>query len=79
MTLPDIDQDLYLNGDIINEAGAVKIKNVEGSIFVNGEIRGATVELFAARDFNLNTEGLVPYQSRPTTVYQLQKVSSATV
>ncbi|MEQ1825678.1 MAG: right-handed parallel beta-helix repeat-containing protein [Pirellula sp.] len=57
MTLPNIDQDLYVNGNITNEAGSIDITNVEGSIFVNGEIRGSEVNIYAARDFNLNTEG----------------------
>ncbi len=55
--LPNLDQDLYINGDVINEAGNIRIENAEGSIFVNGEVRGASVEIIAARDFNLNTEG----------------------
>ncbi len=55
--LPKLDQDLYINGNVINEAGNIRIENAEGSIYVNGEIRGASVEIIAARDFNLNTEG----------------------
>ncbi len=52
----NIDQDMYINGDVINEAGDVLIDNREGSIYVNGTIRGEQVTILAARDFTLNSE-----------------------
>ncbi|MBW6493254.1 MAG: hypothetical protein K0B16_01635 [Burkholderiaceae bacterium] len=51
-----IDQDLYLVGDVINETGLVQVKNQEGSITVSGEIRGNPVEIYAAKDFTLNSD-----------------------
>jgi hypothetical protein len=54
--LPDIPQDMYIVGDVINENGGVTIRNDDGSINVSGEIRGATLDIDAAADFNLNTE-----------------------
>ncbi len=51
-----IDQDLYIEADIVNEDGNVRIENVEGSIFVNGEIRAASVEIIAGKDLNLNSD-----------------------
>jgi len=56
LTLPNLDQDMYIVGDVINEAGDIYITNKEGSINVSGEIRGDEVFIFAARDFNLNTD-----------------------
>ncbi|MEQ1826762.1 MAG: right-handed parallel beta-helix repeat-containing protein, partial [Pirellula sp.] len=56
ITPADIDQDLYIEGDIVNEDGSVLIDNQEGSIFVNAEIRAETVTINAAKDFNLNSE-----------------------
>ena len=55
-TLVGLDQDLFIQGDIINESGTVSIENVEGSISVSGEIRGASVNIVSARDFTLNAE-----------------------
>ncbi|MCA9135478.1 MAG: right-handed parallel beta-helix repeat-containing protein, partial [Planctomycetales bacterium] len=52
----DIDQDMYINGDVINEAGDVYIENKEGSIYVNGEVRGENVTIIAAANFTLNSE-----------------------
>ncbi|MBX2867971.1 MAG: hypothetical protein KTR18_04825 [Acidiferrobacterales bacterium] len=56
-TVPSIDQDIYINGDIINNIGVVRINNIEGSILVSGEIRAEEVFITAARDFTLNTDG----------------------
>ncbi|MFK8111404.1 MAG: hypothetical protein AB8B91_04360, partial [Rubripirellula sp.] len=49
-------QDLYITGDVINENGSVLISNVDGSIHVSGQVRGASVTVNAGRDFNLNSE-----------------------
>ncbi len=57
LELPDVPQDLYIAGDVINENGDVTISNREGSINVSGIIRGENVEIVAASNFSLNTEG----------------------
>ena len=49
-------QDLYINGDVINEDGDVYINNEEGSIIVTGEVRGEQVTILAAGDFTLNSD-----------------------
>ena len=56
LELPDIQQDLYVLGDVINEDGDLSIINNEGSINVTGAVRAANVNIVAARDFNLNTQ-----------------------
>ncbi|MBD2198648.1 MULTISPECIES: DUF4347 domain-containing protein [Calothrix] len=56
IVLPSIDQDMYIIGDVVNEAGDLYINNKEGSINVSGEIRAENVTIQAARDFNLNSE-----------------------
>src|SRR6185503_10586120 len=55
--LPDVPQDLYIAGDVINENGDVTITNREGSINVSGVIRGEQVTIVSAKNFSLNTEG----------------------
>ena len=50
-------QDLYINGDVINENGDITISNREGSINVSGLIRVEQVDIVSARNFSLNTEG----------------------
>jgi hypothetical protein len=57
LTLPDVPQDLFINGDVINENGDITISNREGSINVSGVIRGEQVDIVSARNFSLNTEG----------------------
>ena len=57
LDLPDVPQDLYISGDVINENGNVTISNREGSINVSGIIRGEQVEILSAKNFSLNTEG----------------------
>ncbi|MFV2066406.1 MAG: hypothetical protein ACC645_05460, partial [Pirellulales bacterium] len=57
VAISGIDQDLYINGDVINEAGNVLIDNREGSVIVNGEVRGEQVTILAAKDFTLNSKG----------------------
>ena len=64
LSLPDVPQDLFIAGDVINENGNVTISNREGSINVTGIIRGEQVEIISAKNFSLNTDGLVPYQPR---------------
>ncbi|MFN7333087.1 MAG: right-handed parallel beta-helix repeat-containing protein, partial [bacterium] len=54
--LADVPQDLYIRRDVINEDGDITINNLEGSIFVNAEIRGENLEITAFGDINLNTE-----------------------
>ncbi len=56
ITPPSIDQDMYIQGDVVNEDGLVRIDNQEGSIYVQGEVRGDPVQIIAAKDFNLNTD-----------------------
>ena len=59
MPLPpsaSFDQDMYIVGDVVNETGKVTIKNFEGSITVSGEIRGNPIEIYAAKDFTLNSD-----------------------
>ena len=83
----DIDQDLYINGDVINKDGNVLIRNVEGSIFVNGEIRAEQVDIFAAKDFNLNTDAWLHtnrdprqyfnYDTFRATLYDLAEIERA--
>ena len=41
-----LDQDLYIVGDVINETGAVTIKNFEGSITVSGQITGNPINIY---------------------------------
>ncbi len=53
----ELSQDIYVLGDIVNEVGDVSIINNEGSINVSREIRAQKVNINAAEDFNLNTEG----------------------
>ena len=57
LTLPDVPQDLFIAGDVINENGNVDISNREGSINVSGTIRGEQVDIASAKNFSLNTEG----------------------
>ncbi|QOV24150.1 beta strand repeat-containing protein [Anabaenopsis elenkinii] len=57
ITIPSADQDIYILGDVINEAGDLFIDNREGSIHVSGQIRAAAITINAARNFNLNTNG----------------------
>ena len=57
LTLPDVPQDLYIAGDVINENGDVTINNREGSINVSGTIRGEEVDIASAKNFSLNTDG----------------------
>ncbi|MCP4707532.1 MAG: hypothetical protein GY869_02815, partial [Planctomycetes bacterium] len=56
LVIPPLDKDIYVVGDVINEAGDLTIENKEGSIHVTGEIRAENVTIIAARDFNLNTD-----------------------
>jgi Ca2+-binding RTX toxin-like protein len=57
LTLPNLDQDIYIVGDVINENGRLLINNVEGSIIVTGTLRAEEIIITAARDFTLNTDG----------------------
>ena len=57
MTLPAIDRDLYVLGDVVNENGGLTLNNLDGSISASGELRAQTVNIFSARDFSLNNEG----------------------
>ncbi len=52
--LADVPQDLFIRRDVINEDGDITINNLEGSIFVNAEIRGENLEITAFGDLNLN-------------------------
>ena len=55
--LSKLPQDLFVTGSVINENGAVTLRNFNGSINVSGELRGAPVSILAKDDFNLNTDG----------------------
>ncbi|MBD3646514.1 MAG: hypothetical protein HUJ31_03460, partial [Pseudomonadales bacterium] len=57
LSIPDIDQDIFVVGDVINENGALIIDNREGSINVSGNLRAETITIRALKDFNLNTQG----------------------
>ncbi len=57
-TIPTgLDQDLYINKNVMNPTGAITINNHEGSVYVTGEVRGDPVNIFAAGDFTLNSDG----------------------
>ncbi|MCJ8339824.1 MAG: LEPR-XLL domain-containing protein [Pseudomonadales bacterium] len=55
-TLPPIPQNMYIQGNIVNENGSAYINNKDGSIEVSTQIRAETINLFAAGDFSLNSE-----------------------
>ncbi len=55
--LSTLDQSLHIQNGINNQDGAVNIENVEGSIYVSGEIIGNPVNIVAAGDFSLNSPG----------------------
>jgi hypothetical protein len=55
-TLPDIPQNMYIQGNVVNENGGAFITNREGSIEVSKQIRAQTVNIFAAGDFSLNSD-----------------------
>ena len=57
--------DLYLTGSVINEAGAVKVSNSTDSVIVSGELRGSSVEITAAGNFQLSNETVVQSGARP--------------
>ncbi|MEB3331540.1 MAG: LamG-like jellyroll fold domain-containing protein, partial [Synechococcaceae cyanobacterium] len=48
--------DLYLNGLISNENGAVTITNSDASVLISGEVRGKPVNINAAGNFSLNSD-----------------------
>lgn len=56
LSLPPVDEDIFIVGDVINEDGTIRIQNDEDSITVSGEIRGSEVTILAAKDFSLNVE-----------------------
>ena len=56
LTLPALDQDIYIAGRVVNESGDLTLVNQEGSIHVTGEIRADHVDIQSAKDFNLTTE-----------------------
>ncbi|MCJ8339821.1 MAG: LEPR-XLL domain-containing protein [Pseudomonadales bacterium] len=55
-TLPDIPQNMYIQGNVVNENGGAFITNRAGSIEVSTQIRAETVNVFAAGDFTLNSD-----------------------
>ncbi|MGD8418835.1 MAG: hypothetical protein PVJ78_00250, partial [Gammaproteobacteria bacterium] len=57
LEFPGLDQDINVVGDVINENGDLTINNVEGSIVVSGDIRAEQINILAAKDFALNTDG----------------------
>ncbi|MEO1524344.1 MAG: hypothetical protein AAFX06_02860, partial [Planctomycetota bacterium] len=74
VTPADIDQDLYINGRVINEAGDVTIENREGSVYVNGEVRGENVTIIAAANFTLNSEDWFHTNQDPRQYLRLAEV-----
>ncbi|MGI9210888.1 MAG: hypothetical protein ACR2HF_00260, partial [Methylococcaceae bacterium] len=54
--VPDVPQNLDVRGRLVNQDGALKLVNKEGSINVTGELRAASVDLTASGDFNLVTD-----------------------
>jgi hypothetical protein len=55
--VPDVPNELFIVGDVINENGGVAIRNFDDNINVTGNVRGEPVEIFAAGDFSLNVDG----------------------
>jgi hypothetical protein len=56
LTMPNIDQDIYVVGEINNEDGAVTIINIEGSVKVSGNINAGELDIQAVGNFDLNVE-----------------------
>jgi Ca2+-binding RTX toxin-like protein len=56
LVIPDVPQDIYIPGRVINENGNLTIDNREGNINVSGEIRAENIVIKAQGDFNLSTE-----------------------
>ncbi len=87
LTLPDVPQDLFIAGDVINENGDVTIINKEGSISVSGIIRGEEVTVVSAKNFSLNTDGwyhtnqdprqYIDYTDTRNTVFEEGKSASS--
>ncbi|MFO0942485.1 MAG: hypothetical protein U0930_17240 [Pirellulales bacterium] len=67
--IPDVPtnvlKDLYVEGSVVNEDGSVSISNPAGTINVFGEVRGASVNINAGKDFNLNTEDWIHINRDP--------------
>jgi hypothetical protein len=56
LTMPEIDQDIYVVGELNNEDGAVTIINIEGSVKVSGTINAGELDIQAIGNFDLNVE-----------------------
>jgi hypothetical protein len=78
--LSSLDQDLYIVGDVINESGALRVDNREGSIIVSGTLRAETIDVTAARDFSLNTDGWFHTNKDPRQYisYDVQRAAAVT-
>jgi hypothetical protein len=78
--LSSLDQDLYIVGDVINESGALRVDNREGSIIVSGTLRAETIDVTAARDFSLNTDGWFHTNKDPRQYisYDAQRAAAVT-
>jgi hypothetical protein len=75
--VPDVPRDIFVVGDIINENGGVTITNNEGSVNVEGEIRGQTVNILATGDFTLNTDDWLHTNKDPRQYINLDSLRTA--
>ncbi len=74
-----LDQDLYITGDVVNQAGNLVINNQEGSINVSGSTLAESITITAKRDFNLNSEGWVHTNRDPRQYLNLDTLRAAAI
>jgi hypothetical protein len=77
---PDVLQDMYIVGSVINDEGNVTIINSEGSIYVSGDIRGgggeSSVTINSNGDFSLNVDYLFHSGSNPRNLIDFASVQA---
>ncbi|MBF0186114.1 MAG: hypothetical protein HQM06_17230, partial [Magnetococcales bacterium] len=56
LAVPSVPQDLYILGQVVNDSGALVLKNLDGNINVSGEVRAGSVSLSAKGNFNLSSD-----------------------
>ncbi|MBF0462627.1 MAG: hypothetical protein HQL87_14685, partial [Magnetococcales bacterium] len=56
LTVPSIPQDVYVIGNVVNQSGALILKNLDGSINVSGQILAGSISLAAKGNFNLSSD-----------------------
>ncbi|XZE52908.1 GEVED domain-containing protein [Planctomycetaceae bacterium SH139] len=75
---PDVPQDMYIAGSVINDEGQILIDNREGSIYVSGDIRGggdeSDVTIISSGDFSLNVDYLFHSGSNPRNLIDFAAV-----